>query len=145
MDGVAKNLIFQFRSAVLEAASDELEGAPGRLTRAYIRVAFALAEDPSGLRDSITLGVRLMAEPGPAELVHANAALWHRELSDDGLAPAITRLIVAATDGSNGAPLWGSILTCADRSALEADLIALTRSDASHVGLRIILREECKL
>lgn len=35
-------------------------------------------------------------------------------------------MIIAATDGSNSAPLWGAVLNDTDRTTLEADLIALT-------------------
>lgn len=38
-------------------------------------------------------------------------------------------MVIAATDGSNSAPLWGAVLTDTDRNALEADLIALTQRD----------------
>ena len=55
LNGVATNLMTQFRSHVEQAATAEPEGVPGRLTRAYIRVSFAHAGDPSGLRDYIAL------------------------------------------------------------------------------------------
>lgn len=63
LNGVATNLMTQFRSHVEQAATAEPEGVPGRLTRAYIRVSFAHAGDPSGLRDYIALAAHLMFEP----------------------------------------------------------------------------------
>ena len=43
----------------------------------------------------------------------------------------VNSVVIAATDGSNSAPLWGAVLTEPDRTALEADLIALTQRDDS--------------
>ena len=131
LNGVATNLMTQFRSHVEQAATAEPEGVPGRLTRAYIRVSFAHAGDPNGLRDYIALAAHLMFEPALEELAQADAAQWRSALFEDGLDPAITRMVIAATDGSNSAPLWGAVLTEPDRTALEADLIALTQRDDS--------------
>ncbi len=107
LNGVATNLMTQFRSHVEQAATAEPEGVPGRLTRAYIRVSFAHAGDPNGLRDYIALAAHLMFEPALEELAQADAAQWRSALFEDGLDPAITR------------------------TALEADLIALTQRDDS--------------
>lgn len=63
LNGVATNLMTQFRSHVEQAATAEPEGVPGRLTRAYIRVSFAHAGDPNGLRDYIALAAHLMSSP----------------------------------------------------------------------------------
>lgn len=131
LNGVATNLMTQFRSHVEQAATAEPEGVPGRLTRAYIRVSFAHAGDPNGLRDYIALAAHLMFEPALEELAQADAAQWRSALFEDGLDPAVTRMVIAATDGSNSAPLWGAVLTEPDRIALEADLIALTQRDDS--------------
>lgn len=105
LNGVATNLMTQFRSHVEQAATAEPEGVPGRLTRAYIRVSFAHAGDPSGLRDYIALAAHLMFEPALEELAQADAAQWRSALFEDGLDPAIARMVIAATDGSNSAPL----------------------------------------
>lgn len=100
LNGVATNLMTQFRSHVEQAATAEPEGVPGRLTRAYIRVSFAHAGDPNGLRDYIALAAHLMFEPALEELAQADAAQWRSALFEDGLDPAITRMVIAATDGS---------------------------------------------
>lgn len=92
LNGVATNLMTQFRSHVEQAATAEPEGVPGRLTRAYIRVSFAHAGDPSGLRDYIALAAHLMFEPALEELAQADAAQWRSALFEDGLDPAIARI-----------------------------------------------------
>ena len=125
LEELAADLMAKFRAEVERVAGEEAE-TPGRLTRAYIRVSFADARDSAGLRDQIALAASLMYEPGPAELARQDADHWRTTLADDGLDPAITRLIIAAADGSNTAPLWGAVLDDGDRAALEADLIALT-------------------
>lgn len=129
LEELAADLMAQFRSNV-ERTADEEDDAPGRLTRAYIRVSFADARDSAGLRDQIALAASLMYEPGPAALAQQDANHWRAALSDDGLDPAVTRLIIAAADGSNTAPLWGAVLDDTERAALEADLIALTHTHA---------------
>ena len=87
LNGVATNLMTQFRSHVEQAATAEPEGVPGRLTRAYIRVSFAHAGDPSGLRDYIALAAHLMFEPALEELAQADAAQWRSALFEDGPTP----------------------------------------------------------
>ena len=131
LDGLARDVMGRFRSQVELAAEEEPEGTPGRLTRAYVRVSFADAGDVVELRDAIGLAANLMFEPGLERLAQEDAARWRAALTDAGLDPALTRLVIAATDGSNTGPLWGAVLTQADRDALEADLIALTRRDDS--------------
>ncbi|HMR49151.1 MAG TPA: TetR family transcriptional regulator [Arachnia sp.] len=128
LTGLATDLMERFRTDVERIAADD-RPAPGRLARAYIRVSFAHADDLTGLRDYIALAAHLMFEPDLEELAQADAARWREALSDDGLDPAITRLVIAAADGANSAPLWGAVLTDTDRHALEADLIALTQRD----------------
>ncbi|PWF25850.1 TetR/AcrR family transcriptional regulator [Ancrocorticia populi] len=128
LSGLATELMERFRVQVEEIADQE-EPGPGRLTRAYIRVSFAHAGDFTGLRDYIALAAHLMFEPELEALAQADAAKWRKALSYDGLDPAVTRMVIAATDGANSAPLWGAVLTDADSQALEADLVALTRSD----------------
>lgn len=127
--GVATEVMDKFRRDVEQAASHELPGTPGRLTRAYIRVSFTHASDLPGLRDDIALAAHLMFEPGLEDIARADAAKWRQDLSQDGLDPAATRMIIAATDGANSAPLWGAVLSDADRDALESDLLDLTRTE----------------
>lgn len=129
LSGLAADLMNQFRGSVERETTLEPENTPGRLTRAYIRVSFAHAADLTGLRDYIALAVHLMFEPGLEELAHEDAAAWRAALSDDGLDSAVTRMVIAATDGANSAPLWGAVLSEPDRAALEADLIALTHQN----------------
>ncbi|GAA1658853.1 TetR family transcriptional regulator [Citricoccus zhacaiensis] len=131
LNGLASSLMSQFRREVEQAAAEEDEQTPGRLTRAYIRVCFADARDLIGLRDYLSLAARLMFEPGPEELARQDARRWRAALFDDGIDPATVRMIIAAADGSNIAPLLGPVLNDSDRSALEADLIALTYAPTS--------------
>ncbi|NKY54158.1 TetR/AcrR family transcriptional regulator [Nocardia vermiculata] len=126
LNEVATDLVVRFRQDVEHAAGDEEEGTPGRLTRAYIRVSFAQARDVAGLRDYIALAAHLMYEPELEKLTQQDALWWRTALLDDGLSPAVIRMVVAAADGSTTAPLWGAVLTDSDRAALEAELIALT-------------------
>lgn len=125
--GLAHHLMAQFRADVEQAAQSEPEGTPGRLTRAYIRVCFAEASDVTNLQDYLALAVNLMVEPGLIELSRADAARWREDLFADGVDARAVRMIIAATDGSYASPLWGAVLSDEDRSALEADLLALTR------------------
>ena len=127
LTSLAMDLMNQFRNEVEEAAAAEPEGTPGRLTRAYIRVSFADVADDIGLRDYIALAVNLMLEPALLELSREDAVAWREDLLADGLDESVIRMVVAATDGSYAAPLWGAVLSDADRHALEADLLALTQ------------------
>lgn len=126
LTSLAHDLMEQFRNEVEQAAEVEPEGTVGRLTRAYIRVSFADAADEKSLRDYIALAVNLMFEPSLLEISREDAAKWRDDLLADGLDESVVRLVIAATDGSYAAPLWGAVLSDEDRAALEADLIALT-------------------
>ncbi|AOS62027.1 TetR/AcrR family transcriptional regulator [Actinoalloteichus hymeniacidonis] len=126
LNGLATDLMDRFRHDVEQAATEEAEGTPGRLTRAYIRVSFEHGGDDVELREHIALAVHLMFEPGLEELAQRDAQRWRTALLDDGLDQTISRMIIAATDGTNSAPLWGAVLSDADHVALQADLIALT-------------------
>jgi AcrR family transcriptional regulator len=140
LGGLATDLMARFRQDVEHAATAEDPGTPGRLARAYIRVSFAHASDVTGLRDYIALAAHLMFEPDLEALAQQDAEQWRTDLLDDGLDPAVVRMVVAAADGSNTAPLWGAVLTDADRADLEADLIALTHRDDSSARSRNTLR-----
>ena len=127
LTGLATDLMTRFREEIEEAATAEPDGTPGRLARAYIRIGFAHARDPQGLRDYIALAAHLMFEPEMDALAQHDAAQWRAALSEDGLDPTVVRLIIAATDGANSAPLWGAVLDETDRTALEEHLLTLTR------------------
>lgn len=129
LHALAEHLIEQFRTEVHRRAEEEGPG-PGRLVRAYIRVSLAEAGDHARLRDSIALAAKLMVEPELERLAQQDADRWKEELGQDGLDPSIVRLVVAAADGSNSAPLWGAILDEADRLALEEQLLALAAPQA---------------
>ncbi|MGO1768784.1 MAG: TetR/AcrR family transcriptional regulator [Microbacterium sp.] len=122
----ALHLFERFRQAVHNEADAESEGTPGRLARGYIRASFAEAGGQD-IRDLISVSAQLMADPEVRELSDADGRRWREELSADGLAPEVIRIIVAATDGVSSAPLWGSVLDADDQRALEAELIAMTR------------------
>lgn len=124
---LATYLLEQFRDLVEEFTSAEPEGAKGRLTRGYIRASFAYAKDFAEQKRHIALASNLMLEPGLGELAQEEAERWRTDLLHDRLNPATTRLIVAATDGGNSAPLWGAVLSYGDRGDLERQLIGLTR------------------
>ncbi|MDO4255115.1 MAG: TetR family transcriptional regulator [Kocuria sp.] len=124
--GVAAYSVEQFRGEVERYAAAEAEGTPGRLCRAYVRASFAVIRDSDGLRDSIALAAQLMYEPGLAGLVQQDADSWREVLMGDGLEPAVVRMIIAAADGSNIAPLWGAVLNEADVAALETELLEMT-------------------
>ncbi|MGP9536619.1 TetR/AcrR family transcriptional regulator [Brachybacterium sp. AOP43-C2-M15] len=123
---LGEDLMSQFREQVRLRAEEEGEPARGRLTRAYIRVSFADAADFTRQRDAISLAAHLMFEPELEKLAQQDAQQWREELLEDGLDPAVVRLVIAAADGSGSAPLWGAILDGADRDLLEEQLIALT-------------------
>lgn len=133
LSGLAAELMEQFRRDVEQAAAAEAEGTPGRLARAYIRVSFAHASDFHSLRDQIALAAHLMYEPAMERLTRDDAEHWRTSLHADGLDPATVRMIIAASDGSTSAPLWGAVLDDADRRELETDLIALTHRGVSRL------------
>ena len=124
---VATDLFERFRGDVLAEAQAEPEGAPGRLTRAYVRVSFSDGADEEGLRESIAVAAQLMHEPALQRAAEADGARWRADLLADGLEASVVRVVVAATDGVSSAPLWGPVLDADDRMALEAELVALTR------------------
>jgi AcrR family transcriptional regulator len=124
LHALASDLMAQFRDQVHASAAAE-PPSPGRLTRAYVRVSFTDAGDFHRLRDSIALASHLMFEPGLAELAQQDATQWREELHADGLDPAVVRLVIAASDGSMSAPLWGAILDDRDREQLEISLLDL--------------------
>ncbi|GGM62632.1 TetR/AcrR family transcriptional regulator [Microbacterium saperdae] len=126
LKGVATELMRRFRAEVEQTATAEPEDSPGHLARAYLRVGFSHADDPTGLHAYLSLTMHLALEGGLEELAQRDAATWRAALMADGLDPVIVRIVIAATDGSNSAPLWGAVLTDHDRATLEADLIALT-------------------
>lgn len=132
LHGLATDLLERFRALVMQTAdaheplTDDRDPAPGRLTRAYIRVSLAEAVDLVGLRDYIALAAHLMFEPHLVELATQDAERWREMLLADGLDESVVRLVVAAADGGSSTPLWGAVLNEADLGALEADLIALT-------------------
>lgn len=126
LTGLAGDLIDRFRENVDHAAAAESEGSVGRLARAYIRVSFAHADDAQSVRNYIALAAQLMFEPGLEELAARDAQRWRVALYEDGLDLNAVRVIIAAADGANTAPLWGAVLEDADRRALKEHLLSLT-------------------
>ncbi|MGO1321063.1 MAG: TetR family transcriptional regulator [Galactobacter sp.] len=127
LQGLAGDLIDQFNANIDRLAQEEPDGTPGRLTRAYIKVNFSETEDVARLQDTIALAAQLMFEPGVEKIAQQDAAQWRARLLEDGLDPAVIRLVVAAADGATSAPLWGAVLNETDLAALRDELIALTR------------------
>ena len=123
LEAVAAWLFDSFRDAVYDAAA--ADPAPGRLTRAYIRVSFADGANEAATRDMIAVAAQLMYEPRIQERASADGARWREELFGDGLAPEVVRVVLAATDGISAAPLWGAVLTGDDVHLLEQQLLVL--------------------
>ncbi|MEK0373037.1 TetR/AcrR family transcriptional regulator [Corynebacterium mastitidis] len=126
LHGLVTDCAQRFRTKVEEAARRAADRSPGALSRAYIRTIFADVHNPGAMREELALAAHLMSEPSLREVTQADAARWRRDLHADGLSPATTRLIIAATDGSSSGPLWGAILTPRDLRLLEEELMTLT-------------------
>ncbi|MFT0763061.1 TetR/AcrR family transcriptional regulator [Scrofimicrobium sp. R131] len=125
LQGLAVDLVKRFRTEV-EAAIDHDDPRPGRVARAYLQVSFADSIDTVGLRDEISLAAHLMDSPSLHEILQSDSEQWRREIEADGLDPAVTRVVIAASDGINIGPLWGPILSEEDTRKLAQDLIELT-------------------
>ncbi|WP_201465223.1 TetR/AcrR family transcriptional regulator [Janibacter melonis] len=123
---LAEDQTERFRAAV-EAADDPDDGAPGRLTRAYVRTCLDEPLDPHGLRDDILLTAQLMTIPAVRELAHADQLRWERDLAADGLPQDVVELVLAAADGASAALLWGGEVDAARLRRLQSRLVAMTR------------------
>jgi AcrR family transcriptional regulator len=122
---LAMSLGDEFRSRVQELAAGDSRG-PGRLARAYIEVSFADGDDQDHARDTIALAAQSMYVEELERLSLEDAARWRADLMADGLPESTIRLIVSASDGANIGPLWGPVLSDADRAALKDQLVELT-------------------
>jgi AcrR family transcriptional regulator len=112
---LAMSLGDEFRSRVQELAAGDSRG-PGRLARA----------DQDHARDTIALAAQSMYVEELERLSLEDAARWRADLMADGLPESTIRLIVSASDGANIGPLWGPVLSDADRAALKDQLVELT-------------------
>ena len=122
---LAQDLFDRFRANVL-AAVDPADTAPGRLTRAYIRVSAAFSHDQRTFRDLVPLISHLVAIPEITDLAEADTRRWHDDLATDGLPPHITDLVIAAADGISTVPSWNNHSNPEALRNLEALLLALT-------------------
>ncbi|WP_028661156.1 TetR/AcrR family transcriptional regulator [Nocardioides insulae] len=126
LHALAANLLEEFREAVHQAI-DPADRAPGRLVRAYVRASLDAPDDASTVRERITLQAMLMTDPAIEELSRADTERWERDLAEDGLAPGLITLIVAAADGACTATLWGADIRTEAYEELGERLIAMTR------------------
>lgn len=124
--GLAGMLMDDFRAEVT-AALDPADSAPGRLTRAYLRVSFDTGVDERAVRDNLVLIAQLITAEPTAALAADDNRRWTRELSADGLPAAVGELVVAAADGVGLATISGASGDRAALSGLRDRLIALTR------------------
>lgn len=126
---LAQDLCDRFRADVI-AAVDPADTAPGRLTRAYIRVSAAFSRDPENFRDLVPLISHLVTTPEITDLARDDMRRWHQDLASDGLPPHITTLVIAAADGISAVPTWHH---SDPRSLhdLEALLLTLTTESAA--------------
>jgi len=122
---LAMSLNEDFRARVQEIAAGDARGT-GRLARGYIEVSFADGDDQDHARDTIALAAQSMYVEELERLSLEDAASWRADLMADGLPEPTVRLIVSASDGANIGPLWGPVLTDADRAALKDQLVELT-------------------
>ncbi|MGO1562348.1 Transcriptional regulator, TetR family [Actinomycetales bacterium JB111] len=122
---LAMSLNSDFRARVQGVADGDSRG-PGRLARAYIEVSFADGDDQDHSRDTIALAAQSMYVEELERLSLEDAARWRADLMADGLPEATVRLVVSSSDGANIGPLWGPVLTDADRAALKEQLVDLT-------------------
>ncbi|GHH42614.1 TetR/AcrR family transcriptional regulator [Lentzea cavernae] len=122
---LAQDLFDRFRADVL-AAADLDDVAPGRLTRAYVRVSAEFSHDPGKFRDLVPLLSHLATVPEITELAREDTLRWHDDLAADGLPPHVTALITAAADGISAMPAWHHHPDRKPLTDLEALLIGLT-------------------
>jgi len=117
-----------FRDRVMERAA---AGATerGRLTRAYAEVALDPRELTGEQRDRLVVIGQLMSIPAVAEIAAEDVRRWERDLAADGVSPDIQQVVVAASDGAEGALLWGAEADEASLDRLRATLIGLLDRD----------------
>ncbi|MCP2168856.1 TetR/AcrR family transcriptional regulator [Goodfellowiella coeruleoviolacea] len=123
---LAEDLMESFRADVV-AAVDPADQAPGRLTRAYIRVSLAGQHDETAVRESVALVTQLHNWPEIVDLARADARRWTEDLRADGLPDHVLSLVIAAADGASATPLWGGAIPEGAAHLLERQLLRLTR------------------
>lgn len=101
----------------------------GRLTRAYVEVALDPRELTGEQRDRLVVIGQLMSIPSVAEIAAEDVRRWERDLAADGVSPDIQQVVVAASDGAEGALLWGAEADEASLDRLRATLIGLLDRD----------------
>lgn len=116
-----------FRRSVLDEV-DTTEPSAGRLTRAYVRCCFDVADGPA-MREDLRLAVQLMSSPDVNELNRLDSMKWDADLRADGLPDEVLTLVIAAADGVSSAPLWGGQTDTQHYIRLKDQLIAMTFDD----------------
>lgn len=121
---IARAFCDEFRSLVMERADGDPR-EPGRLTRAYVDVSLdpGLLTGESRVR-LVVIG-QLMSIPAVADLAAADVRRWERDLAGDGVAPDVQQIVISASDGAEGALLWGAALGPETLARLRGNLLDL--------------------
>jgi AcrR family transcriptional regulator len=122
---LATEWLERFRTAVLAAVPAD-DDAPGRLTRAYVRVSIDGALDAAASRDALVVIAHLSSVDAVVDLARADARRWNDDLRADGLPEDVLTLVVAAADGASAQPAWGDESTPEQLARLREQLLALT-------------------
>ncbi len=117
-----------FRDRVMDRAAASTTER-GRLTRAYVEVALDPRELTGEQRDRLVVIGQLMSIPAVSEIAAADVGRWERDLAADGVSPDIQQVVVAASDGAEGALLWGAEADEASLDRLRTTLIGLLDRD----------------
>lgn len=127
---IVRSFCHGFRDRVMEHADREGD-VPGRLTRAYVNVSL----DPDVLNgeERIRLVVigQLMSIPEVADLAAEDARRWERDLGEDGVSPDVQQIVISASDGAEGALLWGDAPGAEALQRLRSGLLGLIERDLS--------------
>lgn len=125
---LATDWLESFRTAVLAAIPPD-DDAPGRLTRAYVRVSIDGALDATASRDALVVIAHLSSVDAVIDLARADARRWNEDLRADGLPADVLSLVLAAADGASAQPAWGGEPTPDELTRLREQLLALTILD----------------
>ncbi len=125
---IARSFCDGFRDLVLARAGDD-PGERGRLTRAYVDVSLDPDVVTGEHRDRLLVIGQLMSIPVVADLAAEDARRWSDDLARDGVSPDVQRIVVAASDGAEGALLWGAAPDAETLMRLRAGLLALLDGD----------------
>jgi len=109
---------------------DPTETRPGRVLRAYVRALCGGSERAMALFSPTTFVNGLISVRGIEDALHADAALWRRLFTEDGLPEATWLVVRHGAEGIAAAAAVPSYLTPDERDHARAALLALAEPPA---------------